>query len=129
MGLFTEKYNTPFDNEQMRRPVDEKFTASHIRPAKYLSTRASLLLGYTLVSLCLEFMIAGNAIWWPVACSFACLFVWALHAEEPVRNQLHIRSGTLYRGRRILIPTRILCPLCGSRIHSHGDRHNVSSQI
>ena len=77
MGLFTEKYNTPFDNEQMRRPVDEKFTASHIRPAKYLSTRASLLLGYTLVSLCLEFMIAGNAIWWPVACSFACLFVWA----------------------------------------------------
>ena len=78
MGLFTEKYNTPFDNEQMRRPVDEKFTASHIRPANYLSTRASLLLGYTLVSLCLEFMIAGNAIWWPVACSFACLFVWAI---------------------------------------------------
>ena len=78
MGLFTEKYNTPFDNEQMRRPVEEKFSASHIRPAKYLSTRASLLLGYTLVSLCLEFMIAGNAIWWPVACSFACLLVWGI---------------------------------------------------
>lgn len=78
MGLFTEKYNTPFDNEQMRRPVDEKFTASHIRPAKYLSTRASLLLGYTMVSLCLEFMISGNAIWWPVACSFVCLLAWAI---------------------------------------------------
>ena len=78
MGLFTEKYNTPFDNEQMRRPVEEKFSASHIRPAKYLSTRASLLLGYTLVSLCLEFMIAGNAIWWPVACSFACLLGWGM---------------------------------------------------
>ena len=78
MGLFTEKYNTPFDNEQMRRPVEEKFSASHIRPAKYLSTRASLLLGYTLVSLCLEFMIAGNAIWWPVACSFACLLGWGI---------------------------------------------------
>lgn len=78
MGLFTEKYNTPFDNEQMRRPVDEKFTASHIRPAKYLSTRASLLLGYTMVSLCLEFMISGNAIWWPFACSFVCLLAWAI---------------------------------------------------
>ena len=78
MGLFTEKYNTPFDNEQMRRPVDEKFTASHIRPAKYLSTRASLLLGYTMVSLCLEFMLSGNAIWWPVACSFVCLLAWAI---------------------------------------------------
>ena len=78
MGLFTEKYNTPFDNEQMRRPVDEKFTASHIRPAKYLSTRASLLLGYTMVSLCLEFMISDNAIWWPVACSFVCLLAWAI---------------------------------------------------
>ena len=78
MGLFTEKYNTPFDNEQMRRPVEEKYTASHVRPAKYLSTRASLLLGYTLVSLCLEFLIAGNAIWWPVACSFACILAWAI---------------------------------------------------
>ena len=78
MGLFTEKYNTPFDNEQMRRPVEEKYTASHVRPAKYLSTRASLLLGYTLVSLCLEFLIAGNAIWWPVACSFACSLAWAI---------------------------------------------------
>ena len=78
MGLFTEKYNTPFDNEQMRRPVDEKYTASHVRPAKYLSTRASLLLGYTLVSLCLEFMISGNVIWWPIACSFVCILAWAI---------------------------------------------------
>lgn len=78
MGLFTEKYNTPFDNEEMRRPVDEKYTASHVRPVRYLSTRASLLLGYTLVSLCLEFMISGNIIWWPIACSFVCLLAWAI---------------------------------------------------
>lgn len=78
MGLFTEKYNTPFDNEQMRKPVDEKITALHVRPTKYLSTRASLLLGYTLVSLCIEFLIPGNVIWWPIACSFVCLFVWAI---------------------------------------------------
>ena len=78
MGLFTEKYNTPFDNEQTRRPPEDKLTAAHVRPARYLSTRASLLLGYTMVSLCLEFMIPGNVIWWPVACSFVCLLAWAI---------------------------------------------------
>ena len=78
MGLFTDKYNTPFDNEQTRRPAEEKLTAAHVRPARYLSTRASLLLGYTMVSLCLEFMIPGNVIWWPIACSFVCLLAWAI---------------------------------------------------
>lgn len=78
MGLFTEKYNTPFDNEQSRKKADEKMSAIHIRPAKYLSTRGSLFLGYTMLSLCLEFLFTENAIWWPVACSFACLFVWAI---------------------------------------------------
>ena len=78
MGLFTEKYNTPFDNEQTRRPPEDKLTAAHVRPARYLSTRASLLLGNTLVSLCLEFLIPGNVIWWPIACSFVCLIAWAI---------------------------------------------------
>ena len=78
MGLFTEKYNSPFDNEQTRKKIDDKVSAYHIRPAKYLSTRSSLLLGYSVVSLCLEFMISGNAIWWPVACSLICIIVWAL---------------------------------------------------
>ena len=78
MGLFTDKYNTPFDNEQTRRPAEEKLTAAHVSPARYLSTRASLLLGYTMVSLCLEFMIPGNVIWWPIACSFVCLLAWAV---------------------------------------------------
>ena len=77
MGLFTEKYNTPFDNESSRRKVDEKVSAIHVRPTRYLTTRGSLLLGYTMVSLCLEFLLAGNAIWWPVVCSFVCLFIWA----------------------------------------------------
>lgn len=78
MGLFTEKYNSPFDNEQTRRKIDDKISAAHIRPARYLTTRSSLLLGYTMISLCLEFMISGNAIWWPVACSLLCILVWSL---------------------------------------------------
>lgn len=78
MGLFTEKYNSPFDNEQTRRKIDDKVSAYHIRPAKYLTTRSSLLLGYSVVSLCLEFMISGNAIWWPAACSLICILIWSL---------------------------------------------------
>lgn len=78
MGLFTEKYNTPFDNEQTRRKIDDKISAVHIKPARYLTTRSSLLLGYSMLSLCLEFMISGNAIWWPVACSLLCVLVWSL---------------------------------------------------
>lgn len=78
MGLFTEKYDSPFDNEQTRRKIDDKVTVYHIRPAKYLTTRSSLLLGYSVISLCLEFMISGNAIWWPVACSLICILVWSL---------------------------------------------------
>ena len=78
MGLFTEKYNSPFDNEQSRRKLDEKISAVHIRPAKRLSTRSSLFLGYTIITLCIEFMISGNIIWWPVVCSLLCLLIWAV---------------------------------------------------
>ena len=78
MGLFTEKYNSPFDNEQSRKKIDDKISAIHIRSAKYLSTRSSLFLGYSMITLCLEFMISGNIIWWPVACSMTCLLLWSL---------------------------------------------------
>ncbi|MBR3248088.1 MAG: hypothetical protein IKG03_06820 [Clostridiales bacterium] len=78
MGLFTEKYDSPFDNEQTRRKIDDRISAVHIKPARYLTTRSSLLLGYSVVSLCLEFMISGNAIWWPVACSLLCILIWSL---------------------------------------------------
>lgn len=78
MGLFTEKYDSPFDNEQTRRKIDDRISAAHIKPAKYLTTRSSLLLGYSVVSLCLEFMISGNSIWWPVVCSLLCILVWSL---------------------------------------------------
>ncbi|SDY08479.1 hypothetical protein SAMN02910264_01387 [Ruminococcaceae bacterium YAD3003] len=78
MGLFTEKYNSPFDNEQSRRKIDEKITVFHIRPARYLSTRGALFLGYSIISLCIEFLIPGNLIWWPVACSLACILIWSL---------------------------------------------------
>lgn len=78
MGLFTEKYNSPFDNEQTRKKIDDKISVIHIRSAKYLSTRSSLFLGYSMITLCLEFMISGNIIWWPVACSLTCLLLWSL---------------------------------------------------
>ena len=78
MGLFTEKYNSPFDNEQSRKKIDDKITVSHIRPASHLSTRASLFLGYSLISLCLEYIFIGNAIWWPAVCAFVCILIWSV---------------------------------------------------
>ena len=92
MGLFTEKYDSPFDNEQTRRKIDDKVSAFHIRPAKYLTTRSSLLLGYTVISLCLEFMISGKAIWWPVACSLICIFVWSLTLRMFMPRNLSVLS-------------------------------------
>jgi len=78
MGLFTEKYNTPFDNESSRRPYNEKPTALHIKPAGYMTTRSAIFLGFTLVSLCLEFIFEGQHLWWPALCSFAVLLFWTL---------------------------------------------------
>jgi hypothetical protein len=92
MGLFTEKYDSPFDNEQTRRKIDDKVSAVHIRPARYLSTRSSLLLGYSMVSLCLEFMISGNAIWWPVACSLVCILIWSLTLRLFMPRNLSVLS-------------------------------------
>ena len=76
MGLFTEKYNTPFDNESSRRPYNEKPTAQHLKPAGYMTTRSAVFLGFTLVSLCIEFLFEGGLLWWPVLCSFAVLMFW-----------------------------------------------------
>lgn len=78
MGLFSEKYDSPFDNEQTRKKIDDKVSASHVRPAKHLSTRASLFLGYSLISLCIEYIMTGNALWWPAVCAAACILIWSL---------------------------------------------------
>ena len=98
MGLFTEKYNSPFDNEQSRRKIDEKITVFHIRPARYLSTRGALFLGYSIISLCIEFLIPGNKIWWPVACSFACILVWALTLRFFMPRNLSVISFAYVMG-------------------------------
>lgn len=98
MGLFTEKYNSPFDNEQTRKRYDDKISAIHIRPAKYLTTRSSLFLGYTMVSLCLEFMVTGNRIWWPVACSLACLLVWSVTLRFFMPRNLSVISFAFILG-------------------------------
>ncbi len=98
MGLFTEKYDSPFDNEQSRKKIDEKISAVHIRPARYLSTRSSLFLGYTLISLSLEYMIAGNDFWWPVACSLACLLIWSLTLRFFMPRNLSVISFAFVMG-------------------------------
>ena len=98
MGLFTEKYNSPFDNEQSRRKIDDKITAIHIRPARYLSTRSSLFLGYTVFSLCLEYMISGNRIWWPAACSLLCLIVWSVTIRFFMPRNLSVISFAFIMG-------------------------------
>ena len=98
MGLFTEKYNSPFDNEQTRRKIDEKITVFHIRPARYLTTRSSLFLGYTILSLSLEFMISGNRIWWPVACAFLCTIVWSLTLRLFMPRNLSVLSFAFVLG-------------------------------
>ncbi|MBR2550338.1 MAG: hypothetical protein IKE92_10035 [Clostridiales bacterium] len=92
MGLFTEKYNTPFDNEQTRRKIDDKVSAIHIKPARYLTTRSSLLLGYSVISLCLEFLISGNAIWWPVLCSLVCILIWSFTLRVFMPRNLSVLS-------------------------------------
>ena len=98
MGLFTEKYNSPFDNEQSRKKYDDKVSAAHIRPARYLTTRSSLLLGYTIISLCLEYLFSGTAIWWPVACSFACLLLWSLTLRFFMPRNLSVISFAFVLG-------------------------------
>lgn len=98
MGLFTEKYNSPFDNEQTRRKIDEKITAIHVRPAKYLTTRSSLFLGYTTISLCLEYMLSGTLIWWPAACALACLIVWSLTIRFFMPRNLSVVSFVFVLG-------------------------------
>ena len=98
MGLFTEKYNSPFDNEQSRKKYDEKVSAVHIRPAKYLSTRSSLLLGYAIISLCLEFLFSDTPIWWPVACSLACILVWSLTLRFFMPRNLSVISFAFILG-------------------------------
>ena len=98
MGLFTEKYNSPFDNEQSRKKIDDKITAIHVKPARYLTTRSSLFLGYTVISLCLEFMISGNRIWWPVACSLLCLLVWSMTLRFFMPRNLSVLSFAFVMG-------------------------------
>ena len=92
MGLFTEKYNTPFDNESIRRPYNEKPSAQHLKPAGYMTTRSAVFLGFTLISLCMEFLFEGAYLWWPLLCSFAVLFVWTFTFRFFMPRKLAILS-------------------------------------
>lgn len=79
MGLFSNKYNTPFDNEDTRRIRHVgKPRATHIKATGYMSTRSALFLGYTLISLCMLYSLGDVTVWWPVACAAAVLLVWSV---------------------------------------------------
>ena len=75
--MMSRKYDTPFDNAKNRRSYNEVPSAMHVRPARYMSTRGSLFLGFALVSLCIEFLYSNN-IWWPAVCSLVVLAVWSI---------------------------------------------------
>lgn len=93
MGLFSNKYNTPFDNEDMRRIRHVgKPQAAHIKPAGYMTTRSALFLGYTLISLCIVYTSGNTAVWWPAACSAAILAVWSLTMRLFIRPKLSALS-------------------------------------
>ena len=79
MGLFSNKYNTPFDNEDTRRVRHVgKPKATHVKATGYMTTRSALFLGYTLISLCMLYSLANTAVWWPAACAAAILLVWSV---------------------------------------------------
>ena len=93
MGLFSNKYNTPFDNEDMRRVRHVgKPRATHIKAAGYMTTRSALFLGYTLISLCLQYAVGNVAFWWPIACSAVVLFLWSVTLRFFIRPKLSILS-------------------------------------
>lgn len=89
MGLFSNKYNTPFDNEDMRRVRHVgKPQAAHIKPAGYMTTRSALFLGYALISLCMLYSQSSTVIWWPAACSAAVLLIWSVTVRFFARPKL-----------------------------------------
>ncbi|MBE7069951.1 MAG: hypothetical protein E7386_05570 [Ruminococcaceae bacterium] len=89
MGLFSNKYNTPFDNEDMRRVRHVgKPRATHIKAAGYMTTRSALFLGYTLISLCLIYSVGKVAFWWPIACSAVVLLLWSVTLRFFMRPKL-----------------------------------------
>lgn len=93
MGLFSNKYNTPFDSEDMRRVRHVgKPQATHIKPASYMTTRSALFLGYTLISLCIIYSSGSVAVWWPAACSAAVLLVWSITLRFFIRPKLSALS-------------------------------------
>lgn len=96
MGLFSNKYNTPFDNEDTRRVRHVgKPHATHIKAAGYMTTRSALFLGYTLISLCLLYSVGKVAIWWPIACALTVLILWSVTLRFFMRPKLSALSFIL----------------------------------
>jgi len=78
MGLFTEKYNTPFDTEEGRQHIKQAPSALHVSAPMYMTTRASLFLGFTLVSFSLIWHFENTFLWWPVLTALIVLTLWAV---------------------------------------------------
>ena len=96
MGLFSNKYNTPFDNEDMRRVRHiGKPRATHIKATGYMTTRSALFMGYTLISLCLLYSVGKVAVWWPITCALAVLLLWSVTLRFFMRPKLSAMSFIL----------------------------------
>ncbi len=96
MGLFSNKYNTPFDNEDMRRVRHVgKPKATHVKATGYMTTRSALFLGYTLISLCMLYSLGNTAVWWPAACAAAVLLLWSVTLRFFIQPKLSALSFIL----------------------------------
>jgi len=75
MGLYTEKYTSPFDNIDDRQSINATPRASHIKPPKYLSTRSALFMGMAIISLNLGMHLEENA-WFVMASAVVFFIFW-----------------------------------------------------
>lgn len=75
MGLYSEKYNSPFDTSESRNSLDTEPRAVHLKPSRYLTSRASVFMGLTVISMDLSLFFAPH-IGWTLAAYIAVFILW-----------------------------------------------------
>ena len=75
MGLYSEKYNSPFDTSESRRSLDTEPKAVHLKPSRYLTSRAAVFMGLTVISMDLSLVFAAH-IGWTLAAFTAVFILW-----------------------------------------------------
>ena len=75
MGLYSAKYNSPFDTSESRKSLDTEPKAMHLKPSRYLTSRASVFMGLTVISMDLSLFFAAH-IGWTLAAYIAVFILW-----------------------------------------------------